>query len=112
MFRLGKADIAQPDVTMCGGLTELMRIAKLAKRLKKRVVPHGYKSNITLACNLAFLGQLWREEMLEYSTSRSPLRWELTHERFEIGADGKVAVPSAPGLGVSLNLEVLQRYRS
>ena len=25
------------------------------------------------------------EEMLEYSTSRSPLRWELTREKFEIG---------------------------
>ena len=66
-------------------------------------MPHGYKSNITIACNLAFLGQLWREEMLEYSTSRSPLRWDLTQEKFEIDSRGKVAVPTKPGLGVSLN---------
>ena len=111
LFDQGKIDIAQPDVTMAGGLTELKRIAELARQRGKRVVPHGYKSNITLACNLAFLGQLWREEMLEYSTSRSPLRWELTREQFEVGADGKVAVPSAPGLGVSLNPDTLQRYR-
>ena len=112
LFDQGKIDIAQPDVTMAGGLTELKRIAEIARARGKRVVPHGYKSNITIACNLAFLGQLWREEMLEYSTSRSPLRWELTREQFEIGADGKVAVPSAPGLGVSLNPDTLQRYRS
>jgi L-rhamnonate dehydratase len=112
LFDLGQIDIAQPDVTMAGGFTELKRIAELARERGKRVVPHGYKSNITIACNLAFLGQLWREEMLEYSTSRSPLRWELTRERFDIGADGKVAVPSTPGLGVSLNPDALQQYRS
>ena len=30
-FEVGKIDIAQPDVTMSGGLTELMRIAAVAK---------------------------------------------------------------------------------
>ena len=112
LFDVGQIDIAQPDVTMAGGVTELLRIATLAKWRDKRVVPHGYKSNITIACNLAFLGHLSREEMLEYSTSRSPLRWELTQENFEIDGDGKVAVPSAPGLGVTLNSEALRRYRS
>jgi L-alanine-DL-glutamate epimerase-like enolase superfamily enzyme len=103
--------IAQPDVTMAGGLTELKRIAALADDAGKRVVPHGYKSNITLACNLAFLGQHASEEMLEYSTSRSPLRWELTLGQCAIDADGRVAVPQAPGLGMSLNPRALQRYR-
>ena len=112
LFDQGQIDIAQPDVTMAGGLTELKRIADLARRRGRRVVPHGYKSNITIACNLAFLGQHWQEELLEYSTSRSPLRWKLTQEKFEIGGDGKVAVPSRPGLGVSLNPDALQRYRS
>jgi L-alanine-DL-glutamate epimerase-like enolase superfamily enzyme len=111
LFERGKVDIAQPDVTMAGGLTELKRIAALAGQAGKRVVPHGYKSNITIACNLAFLGHHSSEEMLEYSTSRSPLRWELTNERFEIGSDGRVAVPHAPGLGVSLNPEALRLYR-
>jgi L-alanine-DL-glutamate epimerase-like enolase superfamily enzyme len=50
--------------------------------------------------------------MLEYSTSRSPLRWDLTLEEIGIGDDGKVAVPLAPGLGVSLNPKALQQYRA
>ena len=89
----GKIDIAQPDVTMAGGITELMRISALAKRLGKRVVTHGYKSNITIAANLAFLSQHWTDEPCEYSTSQSPLRWDLTKEAFPIGADGRIAVP-------------------
>ncbi len=111
MFQRGKVDIAQPDVTMVGGLTELKRVAALAKSLGKRVVTHGYKSNITIAANLAFLAQHEDEEILEYSTSESPLRWQLTRETFDIGEDGRIAVPDAPGLGVSLDQETVARYR-
>jgi L-alanine-DL-glutamate epimerase-like enolase superfamily enzyme len=111
MFDAGKIDIAQPDVTMVGGLTELLRLSAIAKTRGKRVVTHGYKSNITIAANLAFLAQHWADEVLEYSTSESALRWELTRERLPIDKDGKVAVPTAPGLGVSLDPKVVERFR-
>ena len=110
-FERGKIDIAQPDVTMAGGITELRRIADLARRLGKRVVTHGYKSNITIAATLAFLSRHWMDEPCEYSTSQSPLRWHLTRESFPIGLDGRIAVPEAPGLGVSLDPETIAKYR-
>ena len=110
-FERGKIDIAQPDVTMAGGITELRRIADLARRLGKRVVTHGYKSNITIAANLAFLSRHWMDEPCEYSTSQSPLRWHLTRENFPIGPDGRIAAPEAPGLGVSLDPETIAKYR-
>jgi L-alanine-DL-glutamate epimerase-like enolase superfamily enzyme len=111
LFRQGQIDIAQPDIGMAGGPTEALRILALARRLGRRVVPHGYKSNILLACNLAFLAQQEKPEFLEFSTSLSPLRWELTAERLEIEADGCVAVPDRPGLGVTLDAQALQRFR-
>ena len=110
MFDIGKIDIAQPDVTMVGGITELMRLSKLARRLGKRVVTHGYKSNITIAANLAFLSQHYDDEPCEYSTSQSPLRWELTAERLPIEADGRITVPDRPGLGVSLDAAAMKRF--
>ena len=110
-FRVGQIDIAQPDVTMAGGLTELRRIAALAASLGRRVVTHGYKSNITIAANLGFLSRQMPDEPCEYSTSQSPLRWDLTRERFPIGPDGRIEVPERPGLGVSLDPEVVARYR-
>ncbi|MBX3582391.1 MAG: mandelate racemase/muconate lactonizing enzyme family protein [Rhizobiaceae bacterium] len=110
-FERGKIDIAQPDVTMAGGITELMRISALAKRLRRRVVTHGYKSNITIAANLAFLSQHWADEPCEYSTSESPLRWQLTKESFPIEEDGRITVPDRPGLGVSLDPEIVAKYR-
>ncbi len=35
------ADLLQPDVTWCGGMTALLRIADLADQAKVPVVPHG-----------------------------------------------------------------------
>ncbi len=110
MFEVGRIDIAQPDVTMVGGVTELMRLARLADTRGKRVVTHGYKSNITIAANLAFLAQHRDDEPCEYSTSESPLRWELTRERFPIGPDGRIEAPDRPGLGVTIDEEVVRNY--
>jgi L-rhamnonate dehydratase len=41
LLEMDCCDIVQPDVGWCGGLTELIRIAKLADGFGKLVVPHG-----------------------------------------------------------------------
>lgn len=111
MLDQGGIDIAQPDISMAGGFTEVLRIARMAKARGKRLVPHGYKTNILIAANLAFLAQHEDEEVLEYSTSDSPLRWELTDESFNIEGDGTVRVPPGPGLGVSLSDAALAKFK-
>jgi L-rhamnonate dehydratase len=39
------------------------------------------------------------------------LRWQLTQETFPIDGDGMIAVPTRPGLGVSLDPATVERYR-
>ena len=111
MIERGRADIVQPDATYVGGLTEMRRIAALARRHGRRLIPHGYRSNILVATNLAFLASHDADEWLEYSVANSPLRWDLTCERLPIGADGRVAVPQGPGLGVTLDEAAVARLR-
>ena len=43
--------------------------------------------------------------------SDSPLRHEITLERFMIDDEGYVAVPEGPGLGVTINEETIEKYR-
>jgi L-alanine-DL-glutamate epimerase-like enolase superfamily enzyme len=107
----GRASICQPDITMVGGFTGIRKIAKAARERQKRVITHSYKTNIEIAANLHFLANHWAAELLEYSTSKSPLRWEMTDERIEVSADGKVEVPCSPGLGVHLNERTVEKYR-
>lgn len=110
MLDVGRVDIAQPDITMLGGLTEFRRLCAMVKERGKRVVTHGYKTNITVAMNLNVLSQHWTDEPLEYSTSESPLRWSLCNETFDVEADGKVTRPMGPGLGISLSDDALERF--
>jgi len=107
----GGASICQPDITTVGGFTGIRKIAAAAKERGKRVITHGYKTNIEIAANLHFLANHECTELLEYSTSHSPLRWEMTTESIPIDPDGTARVPQIPGLGVHLNQTAVARYR-
>jgi L-rhamnonate dehydratase len=87
------------------------KIAAAARDRGKRVITHGYKTNIEIAANLHFLANHWTPELLEYSTSKSPLRWETASESLDVDDDGMVAVPRTAGLGVHLNETTLEHYR-
>jgi L-alanine-DL-glutamate epimerase-like enolase superfamily enzyme len=106
----GRIDVVQVDVTRCGGLTEAKRIAAAAHDRHLPVVNHSFKTGINLAASLHFLAAVPNAFILEYPISPSPLRDQLTHEQFPV-VDGHVAVPTAPGLGVTLNEAVVDRYR-
>ncbi|MGC2606491.1 MAG: enolase C-terminal domain-like protein, partial [Silvibacterium sp.] len=111
MMDHGGATICQPDITQVGGFSGILQVAEAAYARGKRLITHGYKTNIEIAANLHFLAAQPREEVLEYSLSHSPLRWETTCEHFPVEEDGCVRVPQAPGLGVSLNWDTVERYR-
>jgi len=111
MMDRGGASICQPDISQVGGFTGIQQIASAAYARGKRVITHGYKTNIEIAANLHFLAAQPNEEPLEYSLSHSPLRWQTTREHFPVEDDGCVRVPLAAGLGVTLNPETIERYR-
>jgi L-rhamnonate dehydratase len=110
MMERGGADICQPDITMVGGFTGIRKIAQAARERGRRIILHGYKTNIEIAANLHFLAYLPEESVLEYSLSPSPLRWTTTNETFPIEKDGTVLVPERPGLGVTLNWDTVRKF--
>ncbi|MBM3540545.1 MAG: mandelate racemase/muconate lactonizing enzyme family protein, partial [Alphaproteobacteria bacterium] len=111
LIEVARPNIVQPDVGWVGGLTEMGEIAALARAAGVRLVPHGYRSNVLLATNLAILAAAPDDEWLEYSVSESPIRWIVTKERLSIGPDGRVGVPQGPGLGVTLDEDAIAPYR-
>lgn len=106
----GGASICQPDITMVGGFTGIQKIAAAARARGKRVITHGYKTNIEIAANLHFLAAHHDEELLEFSTSDSPLRWQMTNEALSVSPDGYVSVPQTPGLGVTLSETAVRKF--
>ena len=56
----GAFDIAQPDLTVFGGFSEALRLARMLAGTGRRIVPHGYNTDITIAANLHFMATLER----------------------------------------------------
>ena len=104
-------DIAQPDLTNFGGFTEAQRLAQMLDGTGRRIVPHAYNTDITIAANLHFLATQPEPELVEYSTSPSRLRQSLVRGLEPIDVDGMIPVPTAPGLGVMLNSRRSGRIR-
>jgi len=111
LIERGHVDLVQPDVTRCGGITELLRIAALARDHGVETVPHAWKSGIIKAASLHVNAVLPDGIFQEYCVADTPINQTLVKERMPVDAEGFIAVPTGPGLGVELDEDVLERYR-
>lgn len=105
----GAFDIVQPDTTKGGGLSESRRVAWLADDLGVRFVPHGWNTGVGLAADLHLAASLPHTDLVEYKTGSAYID-ELVEGGFHLDADGMLAVPSGPGLGIRLDDDGLDRY--
>jgi L-rhamnonate dehydratase len=109
-----RVDVVQPDIGRVGGLTEGRRICDMAADRGRLVVPHCWKTGIGIAASahLCFANAHCPYiEFLPAALSESALRRELVIDDLEL-VDGQIALPNKPGLGIELNEEALERFRS
>lgn len=99
----GTLDILQPDIALCGGITETMRISALADAFGTRLAPHvwGTGLNSLAALQICALlrprpGEL-QMPMLECDMSYNPLRDAIFPDAPD--SKGLISIPSGPGLG-------------
>ncbi len=109
LIERGGVEIVQPDVTRAGGISECLRIADMARRRGRRCVPHAWSTGIIKAATLHVLAAMEEAEYMEYCVQTTPLNRELVREQFPL-ADGFVAIPQAPGLGVEIDEDALRRF--
>lgn len=96
MFEAGAVDVAQPSVTKIGGLSAMLEVAELAREMGVRLVPHCPYFGPGLLATLHFLAAAEEAEPIEIyfaDLARPPYGTRL------IPVDGRIAVPTAPGLG-------------
>ena len=113
------ADILQPDVAACGGISELKKIADMASAFGVRVNPHVWGTGVALAASLHLLavlpdnppGLFPRPPLLELDRSPHPVRDALLAEPIGF-AGGRMAVPQGPGLGITIDRAALGRFRA
>jgi D-galactarolactone cycloisomerase len=105
----GAFDIVQPDVTKVGGISEERKIARMAEENGVRFIPHGWNTALGLAADLQLASAMRNTDLVEYLTG-SPFIDEIVEQKWKLDSDGMLAIPSGPGLGVSLNLDAVEKY--
>jgi galactonate dehydratase len=107
-LELGAVDVLQVDITHCGGIAELLRIASMAEVYNIKVAPHNPYGPVALAANLhaclAMPNFLTLEHWRYYSFFNEV---QLDGPRMK---DGYLELPSKPGLGVDLNWDFIAKH--
>ena len=111
-------DILQPDLCATGGFTEMSKIVAMASAANLPVIPHVWGTHVGLAASLQFYAALPHfperrfpaEPFFEYDRSAHPLREGVTREQF-VMEGGYLPIPDRPGLGITLDLDFIERHR-
>ena len=116
-------DIAQPEVCALGGISEYLRVLALCHAHFTPVVNHVWGSAVAVATNMHLLAAMpplpgglhpW-EPMLEFDTTHNLFRDELLTVPLDIqsqvaASNGTVGLPEGPGIGVTPDLDFIQKF--
>ena len=103
------ADVLMPDITRCGGISEMRKIATLAEAYNVPVAPHnpnGPISTIASAHTMASIPNFFRQEFM---VKDAPWRDECLSHDLPIER-GYFVLPERPGLGFDIDEDVLLRH--
>lgn len=112
-------DITQPDVAGVGGLSEARFLARLGSLWGAMPTWHVWNAPLVQVATLQMLANQapWRglstgaqAPPLEVTTMPNDMRQALVPDAPTVGADGTIAVPGGPGLGVEVALDALHAF--
>jgi L-alanine-DL-glutamate epimerase-like enolase superfamily enzyme len=106
---LQAADIFQPDLAICGGISEGMRIGAIASAWNLRLAPHLWTGALAFSAGMAISAVSPAGFILEYSVAANPLLHNLAIEQFAV-KDGYIDVPDRPGLGITIDEDFASKH--
>ena len=104
-------DIVQPDACWTGGLSEVRKVAVHAGLHHMLCVPHSYSTAVAMVTNMHLVGSIPNGEFVEWDCNDNPLVDQLLTEPLRLRADGRLSVPTRPGLGIELDRDIVERFR-
>ncbi|MCW5221479.1 mandelate racemase/muconate lactonizing enzyme family protein [Verminephrobacter aporrectodeae subsp. tuberculatae] len=105
-------DVVQPDAFYIGGVTRMLRVARLAEQAGIKVTPHSANRSLVLPVTLHVMGALTNAgDYVEYSIEGADYYpWEQGLFRNSLNVrDGKLQIPAEPGWGMEIREEWLQK---
>ena len=124
LLSLGAASILQPDVTHCGGITELKAISTLAEAFYAAMLPHAKEGIVGAVASLhvvASIPNLLAHELPSLQAApddgvkRSSLGKSYIKKPLVMGNDGHITLAGnidGPGLGLELDDDLIENERN
>ena len=103
------ADIFQPDLGFCGGISEAMKIGALASAFNLRLAPHLWAGAPAFFAGLHVAAASPSSFIIEYSLGANPMLHDLIEETIDL-KDGMIAIPDGPGLGITVSESFLEAH--
>jgi len=104
-------DVIMPNITRCGGVTGIMKIADLAALENVSVAPHGVGAGVGIVAAVAACAVLPNFLIYEYNQLFNPLRHSVIRESIHFD-DGALRPNGGQGLGLSLDDASIARFRA
>lgn len=111
LFEKRAASVIQPDITHCGGLSEVRRIAAMAEAYRVSVAPHNPQGPVSTAASIEFGFSCPSYIICESVHNDVPWRQDVVEEGFTVEKNGRIVRPNTrPGLGIEINEKELAKH--
>ena len=103
----GVMKIVQPDINYNGGLIRAIRVARIAQKLGRNIVPHNTQTGVSSVNIVQFSSCVPNiGDAMEYPWRKSQTQESWFSPNFII-KDGHIPVPTGPGLGIEIDKDYL-----
>ena len=112
MIDMPAVDVVQPDICYLGGLTRTLRVAEMARAAGLPVTPHAANLSLVTVFTLHMMGAIEGAGPYVEFTIEGPDYYPWQDGLFVpalVAKDGKVQIPDAPGWGVEISRDWLDR---
>jgi len=110
LMAFGGVGYVQIDCGRIGGIGPARQVAGWAAGRGVTYVNHTFTSALALSASLQPFADVADGALCEYPVQLKPLAREFTANRILRDADGMVAAPDRPGLGIDINRDAVRRY--
>lgn len=104
------ADVLMPDITRCGGVSEMRKIANLAEAFNLPIAPHNPNGPLSTIASAHVMAAIPNFMRLEFMFDDVPWRDEVLVPGGMPIDRGAFVLPDRPGLGFSLDERVLEAH--
>ncbi|MGV3557241.1 galactonate dehydratase [Larkinella arboricola] len=111
MLEKRAVSVIQPDITHCGGLSEVRRIAALAEAYRVAVAPHNPQGPVSTAASIEFGFATPSYSICESVHCDVPWRVDVVSEGFTVQEKGRIVYPNQrPGLGIEIDENEVKKH--